>query len=206
MHAKCPDWLLPLRRWPPLTVMLINFPAALMNFAAVSINSACWLITAYCPSGILAARSYRLCLPLTQLAALIRYICHGVPWPKSKPGIWIPRGSKTADMTLAAWASSNRISPDTMRLLLENGYSGLEDIALLDRADVNEMGISPHVQKKLLLKAIEALLHRYSTVFSYRQPQRVIQYMSPSGSPSSNHDHPRGAPRGPHGLRWYQWL
>ena len=57
-----------------------------------------------------------------------------------------------ADVALAVWASGNRISPDTLQILLENGYSCLEE-----RTDVNELEITLHVQKKLLLKVIEAL-------------------------------------------------
>ena len=56
---------------------------------------------------------------------------------------------------LASWAAEYRISTETIQTLIDNGYTSFAEIATLDRAELGELGITPHIQRKFLLKAIE---------------------------------------------------
>ena len=79
-------------------------------------------------------------------------------------------GLGQSNMALASWASKNRISAETLHLLKDNGFMTLGDISLLDRTALNELGITPHIQKKLLLKAILRLPTTVQTASPYQSP------------------------------------
>ena len=96
-------------------------------------------------------------------------------------------GLGQSNMALSAsWASKNRISAETVQLLMGNGFFTLEDISLLDRTALNELGVTPLIQKTLLLKAILRLKTQVQKASLYPSPANGQGTQEPMAIPGAS--------------------